>query len=64
MSDLLTDCAIRISQADPERLREIYYKEILAPIWTDDERATLMEAFDLRASFHNRMALGVQVPRW
>lgn len=64
MSDLLTDCAVRIARADAKQLREIYKREIQAPIWTDEERETLLQAFGTRAAYWNRIEIGLTEPRW
>jgi hypothetical protein len=64
MCDLLTDTALRIAAAEPDELRAIYHTEINAPIWTDEERETLMQTFGTRAAYWNALAIGLQRPRW
>lgn len=64
MLDLLTDCILRISHADAEQLREIYQTDIARPGWSDEERATLLQAHDTRAMWLNRISVGMQLPRW
>lgn len=64
MCDIFTDCAIRISKAEPDELRAIYQTEIRTKKFDDEERAELTELHDKRASYWNRQAIGIQEARW
>lgn len=64
MIDRMSDVALRIAKAEPDQLKEIFTKEIQAKGWSEDERETLMQAFDTRACFLNKLAIGLVTPRW
>lgn len=64
MLDRLSDCVLRIAQADAAQLKEIYEKEVKAKGWSDEERSALILAVDTRMEWLNRVSVGLQVPRW
>lgn len=64
MSDLVTDIVLRCGTATAEQLRDIYRREIVRPIFTEDEREILMRAFDARATQLNAESMGLALPRW